>query len=189
MNNQEKTAGINLYLVALLFPEGVNEKVRIVQREISQDFGFKKSLSKPVHITLIPPFEATSAIENNPVFQQTADLTHSFKIVLKDFSCFPNPKNPVLFVHLEDNPELTRLFHTLQRLWEEDFNPRVTWLKHFTPHVTVAYRDTEPVKFRELWARFKDRVFDAAFMQENLTLLRMDNGVWTPVHHFSFAKK
>lgn len=189
MNTPEQTAGTNLYLVALLFPEGVNEKIRIIQREISQDFGFKKSLSKPVHITLIPPFKATAAVEKGPVFQQVADLIHPFKIVLRDFSCFPNPKNPVLFVHLEDNPELLHLFRTLQRIWEETRSAQVIWTKHFTPHVTVAYRDTEPAKFRDLWARFKDRVFDAAFMQENFTLLRMDNGAWTPVHHFSFAKK
>lgn len=186
VNNAQ--AGMQLYLIALLFPDAVNERVRMVQREVAQDFGFRRSLNKPVHITLVPPFKAPEAFEKEHHLAQVAEQSEPFKLELKDFGCFPNPTNPVLFINIVENEALRQLYKNIEAQWKAPVYPAVQWQAHFHPHVTISYRENNSDRFSELWDKYKDRPFDSIFVQDSFTLLRWENFQWQPVQHFSFAK-
>ncbi len=176
----------NRYLIACTFPPAVDEQVRILQREIKTRFGPSRSLAKPVHITLVPPFLAPETFETDNNLEWLAAQFAPFELGLEGIGCFPNPKSPVLYVQVMPQPELARLYKAIKTTWQVSHYPGVGWLPGFHPHVTIAYRDVKPVVFKEIWPEFKDRPFSVSCMHLGFTLFRWQDQHWKPVREFLF---
>ncbi|XZF16501.1 2'-5' RNA ligase family protein [Chitinophagaceae bacterium MMS25-I14] len=176
-----------LYLIALLFPDEANEQVRMIQREIHEKFGPSKSLDKPVHITLVPPFHAPRSFESAHKMHEVAGAFSPFKLGLDGFGSFDNPKQPVVFIKIAEDQMLQRLYAALKLHWLQHHYPQIHWPHGFHPHVTIAYRDVKPAVFRLLWPHFRNRIFTCDFIQHDFSLLRWEELQWVRIQDFSFA--
>jgi 2'-5' RNA ligase len=91
-----------------------------------------------------------------------------FEIELNGFGSFPNPNNPVIFVHPESNPNLTELYHRVK--------DRFDFIKYsFSPHMTVGYRDLTWENYLRAWEVYKDKEYKTKFLVDKISLLRFDN--------------
>jgi 2'-5' RNA ligase len=178
-----------LYLLACTFSPEIDAQVRALQQEICTRFGPSRSLSKPVHLTLMPPFWAPAVFETWSDLDWLATQIPTFELELEGIGCFANPKSPVLYVHVNPQPQLARLYKALRKLWTVANYPVVRWPAGFHPHVTIAYRDVKPDVFRELWPAFRYRPFHAAFVQDSFTLFRWENHRWVPIREFRLMGK
>src|SRR5437867_2074942 len=90
----------NLYFIAIIPPEEIRETVT----EIKQDFAdrFKSSKARRVipHITLKAPFKFPGEEHTSLLrwFASALISIHPFQQELKDFGCFNNKRNPVIFI-------------------------------------------------------------------------------------------
>src|SRR6476619_3234024 len=90
----------NLYFIAIIPPDEICETVTIIKQDFADRFRSKKALKVVPHITLKAPFKfpASENIELLQLFALTPVLVHPFRQELKDFGCFANKRNPVIFI-------------------------------------------------------------------------------------------
>src|SRR5262245_34444293 len=140
--------GKHLYFLALMPPEPLAKKVHEFKTEIAGKYGSTYSLPVPEHITIIAPFfcfenheeEICSKLEN---FAKTFS---QFSISLKDFGHF---KDHTIYIHPVDQPENStrQLFEAVFDFMQNEFLflPKMKRYSSFNPHMTIAYRDLQPV--------------------------------------------
>lgn len=161
-----------LYFIAIYPPSSVIEDIRFFKEDLAKNYNNSKALKNEAHITLFPPFSREITMETDIItaFQKIDTHIAPFKLTLNGFGCFPNPKNPVLFVQPEVNEHLSLLHSKVK----ERFN----FIKHtFNPHVTVGYRDLTFENFERAWENYEHKEYTTTFLVDNIQLLRHD-GKW-----------
>src|SRR5438105_3041247 len=103
----------NLYFIAIIPPNKICESITTIRQEFADRFKSKKALKVIPHITLKAPFKFTAQDHMALLrwFALTPVSVHPFQQELKNFGCFANKRNPVIFIE----PVINELLATLQK--------------------------------------------------------------------------
>ena len=175
-----------LYFLALVPPPELQANIRGLQHRMAEEFGSKRALRSPPHITLQPPFSST-AHRIQALTQALAPWCaqrSGVDLSLRDFAAFA-PR--VVYIAVEHQPTLT----TLQQALTQDFQAyfhgepsaddrrEMRRATHpFVPHITIGFRDLSIDRFRDAWAYFQTQTFRAKFIATHLTLLAHRDQGW-----------
>ncbi len=176
----------NLYLIALIPPPALREKVRELKEEIRDRFGAGHALKTPAHITLQMPFRLES--ETEPLLLELlagwSRQQRPFPVKLLGFGSFP-PR--VIFIRIADHKPVSALESSLRAVLAGAEHLRIeTSSLPFHPHMTIATRDLREQAFDQAWVEFKDRPFEAAFEVHSLFLLKHNGQFWEVYREFKF---
>lgn len=164
-----------MYFIAIYPPEEIIEEIKVLKKDLAISYGNSKALSNDAHITLLPPFSRELELEEDIhiAFQKINTNLSPFEIELNGFGSFPNPKNPVIFVHPEDNIHLTDLYNMVKQ--------QFSFSRYsFTPHMTVGYRDLNWESYLKAWEKYQHKEYKTKFLVDKILLLRHD-GKWIPI--------
>lgn len=169
-----------MYFIAIYPPQEIIDAVKIFKEDLASNYGNSKALKNDAHITLFPPFDRELALESDihEAFLKIDTNILPFEITLNGFGSFPNPKNPVLFIHPEENQNLKEL----QLKVKEKFSFKNY---SFHPHVTVGYRDLTWENYLKAWEVYCEKEFKTKFLVDKIMLLRHD-GKWIPIAEKKF---
>lgn len=159
-----------MYFIAIYPHSELIEEIKVFKKDLATNYGNSKALKNDAHITLFPPFSRELELESDihTAFQKINTEMAPFEIELNGFGSFPNPNNPVIFVHPESNPNLTELYHRVK--------DRFDFIKYsFSPHVTVGYRDLTWENYLRAWEVYKDKEYKTKFLVDKISLLRFDD--------------
>src|SRR4026207_723909 len=168
-----------MYYVATVCPEQINEKIQKFKQWMKDRFGCVVAMKSPAHITLIPPFGFLFEREHELMnaVQSFTNPSPPAKIELEGFSHF---RKKVLFVHVKENASLGELKSGAEKyftgrfgaVFKKDDRP-------FHPHITIANRDMKPSYFEQAWAHFSNMIFKESFSSNSISLLKLNPGKWT----------
>lgn len=181
----------NLYFIAIVLPGRVGEKVRAVQQYIAGKFESSRSLRVIPHITLKAPFVMDRLMHEKLVswFAGLEIDVASFEQELNHFGAFENKKSPVIYIKPAATEGLYRLQNEIVTQFEIGFSDQFLSFtdKHFSPHVTVAYRDLKPDQFREAWKEFSQYDFTDKFNVLDFHLLQHDGKQWNIIETYAIG--
>ena len=176
------TAG-NLYFVAIIPPEPVFTEIHAFKVIARDMFESSRALRSPPHITLLPPFRATtqSLKQCDKLLEQVSNAHHRFGISLSGFGAFP-PK--VVFVL----PKLSDALRALQSDVEFEISAllgisRPT--RPYHPHMTVAFKDLRKSMFGTAWNYFSAIDYERNFEVSTIVLLRHYSTGWRVSRQFA----
>ncbi len=160
---------MSLYFIAIAPDSILSERIRLIQKDFAERFDSKKSYSNFPHITIIPPFNNEKIHENEIIrrFKKLNIKTKPLEIFLDGFDCFPNKKNPVIFIKPKFSEDLNNLH-------QEIAGKNI----HFYPHLTVAYRDLTYENFEKAWHEYENKSFKASLNVKSAGLYKHFNSKW-----------
>lgn len=164
-----------MYFIAIYPPQEIVEEVKAFKKDLALNYENSKALKNDAHITLFPPFSRALELESDihAAFQKIDTNLSPFEITLNGFGSFPNPKNPVIYVHPEPNENLHILYERVKQYF--NFIPY-----SFTPHITVGYRNLSYDNYLKAWEIYREKEFKTKFIVDKITLLRHDQE-WIPI--------
>jgi 2'-5' RNA ligase len=171
----------SMYLIAVLCPPEINDKIHAFKIWMKEQFGCVVALKSPAHITLVPPFWVS--------FEESQQLFHcfnSFKFPLTAFEVrlkgFDHFSKKVLFVDVCENENLHALKAGVEKFFAGCLPGHVrAAARPFHPHVTIANRDMKPSHFERAWNNFSRKNFDKTFSIINISLLQLIDGKWNVI--------
>lgn len=170
----------SLYFVAIIPPQQVCDAIIPVKLDFKERFNSRHALRLVPHITLKAPFSSPEHHTVTDWFSNIPAGVSPFAQELKNFNCFANKRNPVIFIE----PVLNEALKQLQRNIVLDFKkhfPAVPAPQNevsFHPHMTVGYRDLSYENFGMAWNEYREKKFEATFMVENFCLLQHNRKQW-----------
>ena len=183
----------NLYFIAIIPPDEICKAITTVKQDFADRFKSKKALKVVPHITLKAPFkfpvqEQTSLLR---WFALTPVSVHPFQQELKDFGCFTNKRNPVIFIEPVMNESLALLQKNVVKHFIKAFGKNQVAQNEFrfNPHMTVAYRDLLFPQFKTAWEEYETKEFEAIFEVNKFHLLQHDGKKWNSIREFALQKK
>jgi 2'-5' RNA ligase len=184
---------LNLYFIAVMLPESVDEEIIAFKNDMAQRFHSKKALRTASHITLKAPFKMPAAVHENMLqwFKEMNIAVAPFMQEIKDFGAFNNKRNPVIYVHPVMNESLQQLQKEVLQQFSGAFPKEVISKNEYTfsPHITIAYRDLQPQQFKEAWQEYKAKTYTTSFEVNAFQLLQHLNGKWNVVSSFLLNHK
>ena len=174
-----------LWFVAVLLPDEAVASVRGVQQEIADQFGPRRAMRLPPHVTVEPPFrlaDAESARLTEALAAFFADKK-PFQLTLKDFGYF---RDDVIFIQVAPSLELFELHGELQQYLRGAAHIIRTPPLHpgYTPHLTIANRDVTPKQHAAIWRSLASRKFHASFVVDELCLMCHNGASWDTAQKF-----
>lgn len=181
----EKQPSKSRYFIALVPPKNISDAIMEFKRDFADNYQSSYGLKVIPHITLKTPFEIFETDHQYLVdwFGKLNASIKPFSLTLKNFGSFKNRDHPVIFIQ----PQNTAALNDLQKNIIQKIPAAFPGLSiestdsHFTPHLTVAYRDLKPDKYDVAWEYYKNRQYDAVFTVESFCLLRHDGVRWNIV--------
>lgn len=164
-----------MYFIAVYPPKEIIEEVKVFKSDFALVYDNSKALKNDAHITLFPPFSRETELESDifTAFQKIDTQMSPFEIELNGFGSFPNPKNPVIFIHPENNLHLEELHNRVK----QQFN----FAKYsFHPHMTVGYRNLTWENYLKAWEKYQSKEYKTKFLVDKISLLRHDYK-WIPI--------
>lgn len=178
-----------LYLIALVPPEDLCDKVRNLKFEMKERFDASHALKAPAHITLQMPFRRDEASEETliPALENFAADQNIFDIHINGFDSFPQR---VLFLKIEEHAPIANLHADLQHYLKNELNfSENELMNRFHPHMTIATRDLSKKMFNKAWPEYRDRKFKASFTANSLHLLKHNGKNWDLFREFEFGNR
>jgi 2'-5' RNA ligase len=164
-----------LYMFTIVPPASITPSIRAIQERIAEEYHSHEALRRPVHLTLIPPFETTIVTEIQLItfLRSFAAARPSFELQLDGFGQF---REQVIYIKPIENPELSNLQHALVMSFGATFQDVRSRTSHdsFHPHFTLAYRDLTHPMFLKAWENVNRTTFNASFEVDRITLMRHD---------------
>lgn len=168
-------------MFALMPHEELANEVDELRKQFAANFGTKKALQLPVHITLYPPYKATEDTEQELMqLHSWAKGQTAFDIQLINFDFFDNKKSPVVYINVEKNKNLTLLHANftkqLKKILPFLHDPKTKTIYH--PHMTIAYRDVQPEQMPEIKRMYVNRKFEGSFEVKHIHLWKHNGRKW-----------
>lgn len=177
-----------LYLTALLPPSDLAAREHAIKQAIAERYDTHVAITKPAHITLVPPFRATDEQLNKIVEVHEAAAQHGnpFELMLDGFGCFEG--NKTVFINVQPSEPLQKLYEWLKSGFTD---ADLAKEKHFhagplKPHLTVAYRDLTPESFEAIWQAYEHEPFSDTFPVNSIWIMKYVDRVWVPWREFGF---
>jgi 2'-5' RNA ligase len=176
-----------MYYIAIVAPEAINEQVLQWKHFMRDRFGCTVALKSPAHVTLCSPFWMETALQ--PDIEKAITIFSStqkdFSIELNNFGSF---KPKVIFVHVEESPDLSQLQQNLEtHLSADPLFPIKKTTRDFHPHITIANRDLSKSNFHIAWEFFRDKRYRVFFQGNAITLLKHNGVLWEVIYTASFS--
>jgi len=178
--------GMNMYFVALVAPDEINQKILKWKLWMKEKFGCEVALRSPAHITLLPPFWMKPELENEFIdsINSFSDKQQGFDIQLRNFNSF---KPKVIFVDIVKDVTLDNIHKNLQyHLLSTEKFPVKKDERPFHPHITIATRDLYKRAFYEAMDYFKTKEYEASWRTEGISLLRHNKKNWDVIFTSQF---
>ena len=164
------------YFIAIIPPAGICEEIAAFKKDFFERFGSRAALKVIPHITLKAPFKLPVSGHDGLLkwFRQLSVNTEPFTVELKDFGVFPTSHSPVVYINVRMKPGL----YALQKEIMAAFGPAYPQAEiteqelSFHPHITIAYRDLHPDRFREAWKEYGTKKYSAIFSVNEFLLLQ-----------------
>lgn len=176
------------YFIAIPTNELVTSRIRVLQREFAECFESKRQLKIPVHITLIPPFQADLEFIDRLeiILKETAGELNKFQIEIDGFGHF---RDKVIYVKVIPSLDLT----VLQSILMDRMIERLAFKnsydhQEFTPHITLANRDLSETNFQLAWKKYGSDQFRDQFRCEKFYLYKHNGREWLVEQQFSFSE-
>lgn len=179
---------VNLYFIALIPHIELREQIKVLKKEIKEQFNATHALRSPAHITLQMPFKSSN--EDEPylinTLQEFAANQNAFMVKLSGFNCF-SPR--VIFVKVIDYEPIISVHAKLKKVLIEkmQFEENVI-TQNIHPHMTIASSDLSVETFSGAWGEFEKRKFEASFLTKSLFLLKHNGKFWDIYQEFLFKK-
>lgn len=171
-----------LYFIAIVLPEPVATRIRMIQEYIATHFESKAALRSPPHITLVAPFYADDAgVQRIAEVLTFIKKEHSLNIHLRGFDHFGRK---VVFVHVDADLQLSGLASQLARSLIDAGLDVKEETREYHPHVTVAFKDLTPRMYAHVWDYVQSVEIDEVVVVDRITLLRLQEGRWTIYQQF-----
>lgn len=175
-----------LYLTTLLPPAELAEREHAIKQEIAERYDTHVAITKPAHITLVPPYYATDEQLEKlvPLHANVAKQITPFDLTLDGFGCFE--KNRTVFINVQPSEPLQYLYNLLKAGFIDLGQAKE---KHFhagpiKPHLTIAYRDLSPETFEAIWQAYQHEPFSATFPVTSIWIMKYVDRVWVPWQEF-----
>lgn len=171
---------MDLYFAGISVPEPYSLTIRKMQEVFRDTFGAVHALNSPPHITLIPPFRASSDDFDwliNSFCDLLADVDR-FPIQISDFGSFGEK---VVYVNVCISNHLRDLYERLSEPFEARFPAIEIRSRAFHPHVTLASRDLPPGQFSSSMRWLGTMQLKASFTVESVTFYRHHLRHWEAV--------
>lgn len=171
----------DLYMVGILPPGGLRERIEEIRKEVSLEHSVYSALKPPVHIPLVAPFKLKAAMEQQLV-QKLKSVCHFDPFVqkLEDFDGFPEH---TVFIKVLKNTGISTLYKNLKAA----LKPYAEGSKNpFYPHITIAYRDAKEA-YPQIMEQHQNRRFGEEFLTDHFTLLKHDGKRWN-IHSEYYAQ-
>ena len=168
----------SLYLIAILPPPEVAQRIDDIRKECSEKYQVFKALKPPVHITLYKPVWIDSDRETLLIESMRSVRTQNraFTVQIENFARFDKR---VLYLKALTNPEIVVLQHQIAGVFrDQGFDKDAKTEQHYHPHFTLAYRDVTPEKFDEMWKEYQNRTFSENFAVDQFSILKHDGKKW-----------
>lgn len=176
------TKDSSLYYIALIPPKPIREDVLGFQAIAEKKFSSKITLRSPAHITLIPPFEATSDELNKISKKITVCIRDNHRPIDTMITGFYHFSNRTILLEVSKSKKLEVLFNDLMLVTSEiTFNQ--SYVK-FIPHITIANRDLSPEIFDKAYDYFNHIPYSRNFICEEIALFIFKEGKWSVVKRF-----
>lgn len=165
-----------LYFVALCPDESEQQIWDSLKERAAQEFQSFKSLSSPLHLTLIPPFRLSveKIIIMEAAMGKLTKLALSAELFINGVKCF-FPKTVYLAIKPNESLNQTRnkLFQDLQR---EGLN--FVHSDFWVPHLTLLNRDLDAERCTEAVRRISEWEIPEAIRLNRLILFEHDGAKW-----------
>jgi 2'-5' RNA ligase len=176
-----------MYFIALVAPEEIEKQALRSKLWMQERFGCVVALRSPAHITLVPPFWMEDDLED-PLLGTMhffCSGQHPFDLRLHNYSHF---SARVIFIDVEDNPDLAKLQESLSDLLLTDTRyPVKKEDRPFQPHVTIAGRDLHKKAFQEAWQHFQNKKIDVQWNIHSVSLLKHNGRSWDVFNSATFG--
>ncbi|TKK71645.1 hypothetical protein FC093_01065 [Ilyomonas limi] len=177
-----------LYFIAIMLPYSIDEEIIRFKNDMAQRFQSKGALRTASHITLKAPFKVPANMHEEVLqwFNEMNIATPPFTQEIKDFGAFSNKHNPVIYVQPVMNEPLVHLqkevLHQFAKAYSKEFISNNEY--HFSPHITIAYRDLHLQQFKEAWKEYATQQYNASFEVNSFQLLQHISGRWQVIGSF-----
>jgi 2'-5' RNA ligase len=172
----------NLYFIAIIPSAEICEAITVFKEDFAHRFLCRAALKLVPHITLKAPFKLPPSEHMQLLdwFKTLEVPAHPFNIDLNGFDVFPKKSSPVIFVQAKMNEQLKALQMAIIASFKRAFsNIHIgDFEMNFKPHITIAYRDLQPVMYVEAWKEYKVKKYDANFAVTSFHLLQHDEKKW-----------
>ena len=177
---------MNMYFIALVAPEEINEKLLKWKHFMKDRFGCTAALKSPAHITLVAPFWMQPELEldlQNSIHKFSVQQK-SFAVQLHNFSAF---KPRVIYVEVVKSTDIDFLQNSFtDYLLLQNNYPINTDNRPFHAHVTIATRDLHKKAFYEAWEIFSRKEYKAEWKIDSISLLRHNKKNWDVIFTSQF---
>lgn len=178
---------LSLYFLAIIPPDEIQSEITQIKLDFKSIFNSQHALKSPPHITLFPPFQyhADKETKLTHALNTFCSSLDPFEQILSGFGSFP-PK--VIYIGVNKNKMLlslqTRLSSTFRELLKhDDFKKNK---HHFSPHVTLAFRDLSIENFRIAWKTYEKKKILFHFAVDRIGLLKHNGKNWDIIHKSIF---
>jgi 2'-5' RNA ligase len=181
------TKGKQLYFLALIPNESLADQITELKLFCAKNFNSSHALKSPPHITIVPPFRVSKdeLVLIMDRIKNSVKEVSPFKVRLKDFNHFGNK---VIFIDVPFNHDLNQFHLKVHSSLLDTTLSGKGFDQRFSPHLTLAFKDLASEVFKEAWAHFKNRMFEAEFEVNQLLLLRHDGQKWDVLRNIPLAE-
>ncbi|MEH1772483.1 2'-5' RNA ligase family protein [Nostoc sp.] len=175
------------FFIALVPPQDIQDYTNQIKQYFADRYVSSGALKSPPHITLQPPFEWADA--NLPLLEASlkefASGQQPVVITLRGFDAFV-PR--VIYINVVISQKLLTLQANLMAYTESNLGivDKVSKIRPFAPHMTVAFRDLTKQNFKAAWPEFEKRQLHFEFTANQITLLLHDGKRWNIKSEFGF---
>lgn len=176
-----------LYFFALVPPVDIQNIVTEIKQDFKESFNAGHALNSPPHITLIPPFRYEKKNEDQLIrsLEEFSNEETIFQQKLEGFGMFA-PR--VIFINVNQTKSLITLYFRFKEHMDRSIkiSSLVRETKHFSPHMSVAFRDLTKENFYLAKPVYKKKEIFLEFDVEGITLLRHNRVCWDIIYTSHF---
>lgn len=177
-----------LYFIGITPPVEIQREITRFKEYFRDTYGSGHALKSPPHITLVPPFRFPLLKEKTLIndLNDFVGRVETFSIRLENFNAFV-PR--VIFVDVKTNEKLRRLHEKISDLAAEHWGTTgdIKKARHFSPHITVAFKDLRKADFYAAWPEFRNKKISFEFIANSITLFKHNGKIWDKLFEAGFA--
>ena len=176
----ERTGG-EMNFIGVLLPDDLSHRIEGYRRFMNQKYGCRSGHSTPLHVTLVPPFQAQDGLHTKDIASALAKMAiekkwHKFNAKIDGFDAFGDR---TLFAKVLPSTVWSAfrsaVYSTVSAAspgsLRRDSRP-------FQPHITVANRDIPSGASTEALEYLNELELKTTFPVDNITIFERQNYLW-----------
>lgn len=176
------------YMIAAV-PTGDNKtQIDDIRSSFSKKYKVDEALRNPAHITIVPPFHATT--EQITVLDQglkeILERFNKFSLHITGYSFFR--KNRVVFLKPKKNTVIEDLYIQVQQFFSQKM-PEIKLIKqvNYSPHITIGYRDLDRFTFKDAVSDLEHKTESINWNIDHIEIWKRESGNWQNIKKLSIT--